>query len=120
MEDEGVKEVDDGENEEVEDDEGLKEEVEGEEGVKVEVEEGVKEVVENKGVKEEVEDEEGVKAKVEEEEWGGKDVRGGGMEGEGRPGGGNRVKVEGETSAYRGNDTHINSESQKLNAEDFY
>lgn len=107
MED-GVKEVDDAENE-----------VEDEEGVKVEVDKGVKEEVEDKGVKEEVEDE-GVNTEVEEEEGGGKDVRGGGMEGEGRPGGGNRVKVEGETSAYRGNDTHINSESQKLNAEDFY
>lgn len=50
-------------------------------------------------MKEEVEDDEGV---------GGKEVRGGGMGGEGRPGGGSCVRVEGETSAYGGNDTHIN------------
>lgn len=62
------------------------------------------------GVKEEVEDDKG---------GGGKEVRGGGMEGEGRPGGGSCVRVEGETSAYGGNDTHINyeAESLKLNAD---
>lgn len=61
-------------------------------------------------MKEEVEDDEG---------GGGKEVRGGGMGGEGRPGGGSCVRVEGETSAYGGNDTHINyeAESLKLNAD---